>query len=123
MSCANADLESLTKIPIAELIRRVAAGEVTWRTGHCAGCNREYLKGEQHVASGMWRWPMGLAMYTLCWRCSPRMQNAKFRARYRAAIKLAGTRQSRWQRITRHQDHAADDCRWQALLSDPLIVG
>jgi hypothetical protein len=40
---------------------------------------------------------------------------------YRAAIKLAGTRQSRWQGITRHQDHAADDCRWQALLSVPLI--
>jgi hypothetical protein len=34
---------------------------------------------------------------------------------YRAAINLAGTRQSRWQRITRHLDHAADDCRWQAL--------
>jgi hypothetical protein len=37
--------------------------------------------------------------------------------RYRAAIKLAGTRQSCWQGFTRHRDHAADDCRWQALLS------
>jgi hypothetical protein len=35
--------------------------------------------------------------------------------KYRAAINLAGARQSRWQRITRHLDHAADDCRWQAL--------
>jgi len=34
---------------------------------------------------------------------------------YRASINLAGARQSRWQRITRHLDHAADDCRWQAL--------
>jgi predicted AAA+ superfamily ATPase len=34
---------------------------------------------------------------------------------YCAAINLAGTHQSRWQRITRHLDHAADDCRWQAL--------
>ena len=34
---------------------------------------------------------------------------------YRASINLAGARQSRWQRITRRLDHAADDCRWQAL--------
>jgi hypothetical protein len=32
----------------------------------------------------------------------------------------AGARHSRWQRITRHLDHAADDCRWQTapLLSE-----
>ncbi|HEX3914787.1 MAG TPA: hypothetical protein VHW71_14860 [Steroidobacteraceae bacterium] len=34
---------------------------------------------------------------------------------YRAAINLAGARQTGWQRITRRLDHAADDCRWQAL--------
>jgi hypothetical protein len=34
---------------------------------------------------------------------------------YRASINLAGARQTGWQRITRHLDHAADDCRWQAL--------
>jgi hypothetical protein len=34
---------------------------------------------------------------------------------YRASINLAGARQTGWQRITRQLDHAADDCRWQAL--------
>jgi hypothetical protein len=37
---------------------------------------------------------------------------AEAKARYyRAAFNLAGARQSGWQRITRHTDHAADDCR------------
>jgi hypothetical protein len=42
---------------------------------------------------------------------------------YRAAIKLAVTRQSRWQGITRHPDHAADDCRWQALRLGLIVAG
>jgi hypothetical protein len=45
----------------------------------------------------------------------PRLSYSREDKAYRAAINLAGTRQSRWQRITRHLDHAADDCRWQAL--------
>jgi hypothetical protein len=45
------------------------------------------------------------------------------RAAYRAAIKLAVTRQSRWQGITRHPDHAADDCRWQALRLGLIVAG
>jgi len=42
---------------------------------------------------------------------------------YRASINLAGARQSRWQRITRHLDHAADDCRWQALRRELIVAG
>jgi len=42
---------------------------------------------------------------------------------YRASFKLAVARQSGWQRITRHLDHAADDCRWQALRSGLIVAG
>jgi hypothetical protein len=42
------------------------------------------------------------------------MMSAEF---YRASIWMAAARQSGWQRITRHQEHAAVDCRWQALIS------
>jgi transposase-like protein len=42
---------------------------------------------------------------------------------YRASNNLAVARQSGWQRITRHLDHAADDCRWQALLLDLIVAG
>jgi hypothetical protein len=42
---------------------------------------------------------------------------------YCASIKLAGARHSRWQRITRHLDHAADDCRWQALRLGLIVAG
>ncbi len=36
---------------------------------------------------------------------------------YRASIWMVGSRQSRWQGITRPHDHAVVDCRWQALCS------
>src|SRR5271155_3919146 len=36
---------------------------------------------------------------------------------YRASIWMVGSRQSRWQGITRLHDHAVVDCRWQALCS------
>jgi ketosteroid isomerase-like protein len=42
---------------------------------------------------------------------------------YCAAINLAGARQTRWQRITRHLDHGADDCRWQALRRELIVAG
>jgi hypothetical protein len=37
--------------------------------------------------------------------------------KYRASIWMVGSRQSRWQGITRPHDHAVVDCRWQALCS------
>lgn len=78
------DLKSLTRLPVAELLRRVVTRELTWRTGHCAGCNHEYREDERNVASGLWTWHnVDVAMYTLCWRCAPRVRNRKFRARIR----------------------------------------
>src|ERR1700720_625136 len=36
---------------------------------------------------------------------------------YRASIWMGGSRQSRWEGMTRPDDHAVVDCRWQALSS------
>jgi len=78
------DPKSLVQLPVTELIRRATTRELTWSTGHCAGCNHEYRNGERHAACGLWTWPgRGIALYTLCWKCAPLTRNRKFRTRLR----------------------------------------
>lgn len=56
-------------------------GDVSWRAGHCAGCNHEYRVGERS-APGVLIEPEGIALYTLCNPCSFRIRrDRKFRRR------------------------------------------
>jgi hypothetical protein len=79
------DLKSLAQLPVTELLRRAAARELTWRTGHCAGCNQKYQNTLQPVATGIWVWPLlnGVVLYTLCWECVPLIRDPLIRARIR----------------------------------------
>ena len=61
------------------LTRAFLSGEITCPTGRCAGCGRHYQADERPAYQGMLIEPQGVAIYTICWECGPRLRSKKFR--------------------------------------------